>query len=193
MEKSPGSGLAKRSHANLAFNTYKYTLILMTNIRGLKICGLIPKWRIALSNCIGIICTQKHKPDNKNEYSKLIEIFERKSFPRICKSCSWKRHDVPSLCQCWAFLQCYTPSAHALGCAGLAEMATVLSESTGQALILFESSGALPQYKGRWKWQHSLKPGIWYKCDHFFSVPLLFVSWLCLLPARCIFHGAALH
>lgn len=100
MEKSPGPGLAKRSYANLALNTYKYMLILMTNIIGVKICGLIPKWKIALSNCIGIICTQKYKPDSKNEHSKLMEVFERKSFPRICKSCSWKRHDVPSLCQC---------------------------------------------------------------------------------------------
>lgn len=86
-------------------------LILMTNIIGVKICGLIPKWKIALSNCIGIICTQKYKPDSKNEHSKLMEVFERKSFPRICKSCSWKRHDVPSLCQCWAVLQRSTPSA----------------------------------------------------------------------------------
>lgn len=160
-------------------------LILMTNIIGLKICGLIPKWKIALSNYIGIICAQKYKPDNKNEYSKLMEVFERKNFPRICKSCSWKRHDVPSLCRCWAVLQCSTPSAL------LWAVQSWLKWPQCSVRVVFASAGA--QHKGGWKWQHSLKPGIWHKCDHFLSVPLLFVSWPCLLPAHCISHEAALH
>lgn len=47
-----------------------------------------------------------------------------------------------------SFAAFHTFSA-ALGCAGLAEMATVLGESTEQALVVFVSAGE--QHKGGWK------------------------------------------
>lgn len=161
-------------------------LIFVTNIIRLKICGLIPKWSIALCNCIGIICTQKHKPDNENEYSKLMEVFERESFPRICKSCSWKRHDVPgSVCQCWAVLQGYTPPARALGMQGCLKW----PHCSGRALTkhpwcLYHQ---VPCHKGTWKWQHSLRPGSG------INVTIYFVSLCCLWAGPpCCQHTAFL-
>lgn len=115
-------------------------------------------------------------------------MFEKESFPWICKSYSWKRHDVPSRCQYLVVLQSVTRLQH-VRCAA--------QGSAGQPVILFGSIRCIATTHGRLEvTAQSLKLGISYKCDRFLLCPFVCCFWFdpafCWHTAHSLWSSAAL-